>query len=210
MTDFLRRTVERAGRFLYNARQARYEYASDLKPLSGSKLLDVLERREKDGFATMQRLGAALKEGKIGVNDWQNAVAFELRRAHSQAYALGRGGWQQMTSEDRAAVSARLRSEFDYLRQFAGEIASGKLSDKQIAARVEMYAKHIQTSYYTGETAAKIDAGLTQEMRVLGATHRHCMDCPGYAGHWEPIGTLPEPGLECQCTAYCKCSKIYR
>jgi hypothetical protein len=210
VTSLIRRAVASAGEFLYNARFARYEYANDLRDVPASKLLAVIERREQDALGTMTRLSQALNAGDIGVADWRNGVATELRRVHSQAYALGRGGWQQMSAEDRAAVSERLKKEFTYLRQFSKDIADGKLSDAQIKARVQLYVNHVNATYYQGETAAKIDAGFTQEIRDLGATDMHCTDCPGYADHWEPIGSLPEPGDDCECRGNCLCSKRYK
>jgi hypothetical protein len=206
VASFVSRVSERVGRYAFNLANA--YYVRDGRRVSGDTLAAVRAGRVDDAVQTARNLTDAYLAGRIGIGDWRDAFAVELRRAHSQVYALGRGGWEGMTAADREAVAARLRSEFDYLRQFARDVPS--LSDAEIAQRMDLYANHVTASFWEGQTAAKTEAGFTEEMRTLGATDKHCADCPGYADHWEPIGTLPEPGDACECGANCQCSKSYR
>lgn len=208
--NLLRRTVDRAGRFVFDARNAYYEYASDLKQVKGEALLQLVNGRVQDGVTTSDRLFDAYQGGQISLSQMRDALATELRRANSQMFALGRGGWRQVTAEDRALLTERLKQEFDYLRGFMRGIADGKLSEAQIRDRLSMYSEHTRSSFWDGQTAAKADAGYTQERRVLAAAI-HCKDCPDYAAQgWQPINTLPSPGLGCQCGARCKCEMEYR
>lgn len=137
-------------------------------------------------------------------------MAMELRRTHLQLFALGKGGWSAVERAEWNTLSGRIREELTFLRQFAGEIGSGKLSEAQIAARADMYANHLQASFYDGLTAGKRQAGMTEERRFLGRAE-HCDDCVGYAGQgWVPIGTLPSPGDGSVCMANCQCTLDYR
>lgn len=210
MTNLLRRAIERGGRFLYNVRNARYVNAADLTPVSGETLVQVATRRMVDSQTVARNLLSSLQSGDITIEQWRDGLAVELRRAHSQLYALGKGGWAQVGEADRAAVTNTLRAEFDYLRQFTADINAGALSDAQIADRMSMYGEHIRMSYWSGSTAGKGEAGYTQERRVLTAAE-HCDDCEGYASQgWVEIGTLPPPGDGSVCGARCACEMDYQ
>ena len=209
MTSLLRRVIDTFGQFVFNTRFAYFEYNGSAR--STADILGVVDRRIADVTQLAQGMVKSLVAGDSNVSDIRDAFAVELRRATSQMYALGRGGWTQMTAADRTAVTERLKSEYGYLQQFAKDIQSGDLSEAQIADRMNKYGNHLKSAYWEGQTVAKTDAGYTQERRILGATDKHCADCPGYADEgWVDIGELPEPGDACECGSNCLCQKEYR
>lgn len=207
MTSIIRRLAERTAAFFFDLRNAYYEFGG--KPVSTDDVLTVVDRRIQDAKGLFRNINNTLIAGDMGTATWAESLAVELRRGHTQSYALGRGGWERMTAADRAAVTARLREEYKFLRDFARDVQSGKLSEAQIRARADMYAEHLKSSYWAGQTASKREAGFTEERRHMRGAH-HCKDCPGYADRWEPIGSLPEPGDDCECRSRCKCEKEYR
>lgn len=210
MTNFLRAVIERVGRFFYDPTAAHYVRTSDLRPVLNETLADVVQRRIDDAAKLSTSLSSQLAAGKISVAEWRDGMAVEIRRATSQLYALGNGGWRQIDPADRQAIAERLRSEMGYLRDFAKEIVAGNLSDAQIQARAQMYTNGLRTAYWQGEQAAKETSGFTEEMRVLNPAE-HCEDCIGLAGYWAPIGTLPAPGDgSTQCLSNCQCGMIFR
>lgn len=148
--------------------------------------------------------------GQIDLATWQQGVAKDLKDAYIVNLQIGRGGVNVTTFADYGREGGRLNFEYRRLNQFAQEIALGNLSDKQIAARLELYIPGIRTAYYDGKTAAGQAAGLTEERRVLSPVE-NCDDCVGYADQgWVPIGTLPEPGTQSACMHNCQCEKEYR
>lgn len=208
MTSLIRRAIERAGQFIFSLRSA--SYTTDGAALSSADLLDVLTTRIADAASTNTSLTSSLISGSIDVATWREAVAVELRRATWQSYALGRGGWDQISTADRAAMTARMKDEFTYLRDFASAIASGDLSEAEIQARIAMYAEHLRAPYYEGLRQANDNAGMTQERRVLNAAE-HCSDCEGYAGEgWQDIGYFPAPGDGSQCLSNCQCEMEFQ
>lgn len=208
MTSIIRRLAERVGVFTFNLRFARYERNGEIVP--NENTIAAVDRRIQDARDMSQRLSGALASGQLTTQQWAESLAVELRRAHTQAYALGRGGWQRMTAADRAAVTARLRSEFGYLRQFAVDVQSGGMSEAQIRARAEMYANHLRVSYWEGSRRAKEDAGFVEERRVMSQSE-HCSDCEDYASEgWKPLNYFPAPGLDSQCLSNCKCNMEFR
>lgn len=172
--------------------------------------LRALDQRIFEGVRRQRDLIAPLVQGEISVAEWQEAMAVELRRAHVQAMAVGRGGWDQVTAADWARVAERLAREYGYLAGFAADVEAGQLSEAQIRARAEQYEGAIWGTYWLGLGVAMGLAGFTEERRVLGQAE-HCDDCVAWASFgWQPIGTLPLPGEQSVCRSKCRCTKVYR
>ena len=151
---------------------------------------------------------AALEVG-ADVDAWYQAMKREIKRAHLQATIAGRGGLRRMTPADYGRVGRTLRDEYAYLRQFARDVEAGRLSSAQIAARARLYSNHIQTSFWRGRDALRREQGYRFERRRLNPAE-HCDDCKGYAAQgWQPIGTLPPPGVDSVCRANCRCTFEY-
>jgi hypothetical protein len=170
----------------------------------------VLDARIEGGLDRLIAMLEPVVAGEVPVAAWQQAMAVELRRAHHQAAALGRGGWDAMAPQDWRAVQRRMAEELRYLSRFADELAQGRVSLGQAQVRAGLYQGDIWSSYWEAHTAAMGAEGYTMERRVLGSAE-HCADCVGYAAQgWQPIGSLPEPGDGSVCLSNCRCSKEYR
>lgn len=78
----------------------------------------------------------------------------ELRTTYTAQYMAGRGGKNVMTQSDWGKVGNMLKGQYAYLNDFAKEIASGKLSQAQIAARAGMYTSSASQAYERGKVAA--------------------------------------------------------
>ena len=161
-----------------------------------------------------------LVDGTTSLPDWQRAVAKELKDAYVVNLQVGRGGRKATTQSDYGRIGGRLAFEYGKLNGFAFEIANrqydidGKLilgpSDAQILARAKLYARGPRTAYFDGQTAGKEAAEYTEERRILNPAE-HCEDCVAYeALGWQPIGTLPPPGVGSRCQHNCRCEKKYR
>lgn len=195
--------------FTWNPGAARYRSVATGQFVSREYVQRALEARFAESAARMRAYTDAMLIGEAPLDVWREAMAVEIRRAHVQATALGRGGWAQATPADWGGAGARIRGEYEYLRKFAEDIAAGRLSEAQIRSRMELYASSINTSYWEGDRSAKMVAGFTEEKR-LTTPAEHCSDCIAYARMgWQPIGSLPVIG-DSQCRANCKCVFEYR
>lgn len=151
-----------------------------------------------------------LIKGKVPLAVWQQKAAAEIKNAWMVNLVVGKGGVNNLTLSDYGRAGNRLRGVYGHLNRFALDIASGKLSQAQILARIKLYSNNTMTAYYDGLTAAKQAVGYDQERRILQPAE-HCADCVGYAEQgWVPIGTLPEPGIGSVCNGNCRCLKEYR
>lgn len=196
--------------YRWNAGAGRYVDVATGRFLPKQAEVRALDERITAGIDQVQALTSGMMRGVVTVAEWQTAVAVELRRMHTQAAALGRGGWAQMTPSDWGHVGRKLRDEYAYLRGFAEALASGTLSESQINVRVSQYVNGIWSRYWRGEMGAMQEAGMTEERRILTPAE-HCADCESYAAQgWQPIGSLPEPGEGSVCGNNCRCLKIFR
>lgn len=145
---------------------------------------------------------------QVGSNQWFEAVGVELRRLHIGEYAVGKGGFDMLTPEDRQILEERLKQELDYLFRFATEAPD--LSEAQIEARLQMYVSHGNVSFNAGEQALHAETGATEMRRELNPAE-HCFDCVALSAQgWQPMGALPLPGDGSECRANCACSVEYR
>jgi len=196
--------------YRWNAGAGRYVDVATGRFLPKQVEVRALDERITAGIDQVQALTSGMMRGVVTVAEWQTAVAVELRRMHTQAAALGRGGWAQMTPSDWGHVGRKLRDEYAYLRGFAEALASGTLSESQINVRVSQYVNGIWSRYWRGEMGAMQEAGMTEERRILTPAE-HCADCESYAAQgWQPLGSLPEPGDGSACGHNCRCIKVYR
>jgi len=145
----------------------------------------------------------------ISLDQWQVDMMREIKQANISASAAARGGWAQMTQSDWGAVGQQVRTQYDYLRNFANEIASGKQRlNGSALVRADLYGQAARGNFEEmRRRMAKLE-GMTEEIRILGESD-HCDSCLSAAGHWAPIGTLPRIG-DSQCVTNCRCTFKYR
>jgi hypothetical protein len=191
---------EKAGRY-YNLTTGNFVPFMDVR--------NALESNITASQAEMRSLTQQLIDGTISRGDWYVGMERQIRLANVSASAAARGGWAQMTQSDWGAVGQQVRAQYDYLRNFANEIASGKQRlNGSALVRADLYGQAARGNFEEmRRRMAKLE-GMTEEMRVLGEAD-HCDDCLSAAGHWAPIGTLPRIG-DSQCVTNCPCTFKYR
>jgi hypothetical protein len=195
--------------YRYNPAANRY-IAPNGRFVPRSAIRAGLDDTLKAAQSNIDDLSRALINNEITLAQWQAGMSAEIKNAHLAASALERGGWAQMTQSDYGAVGGKLKRQYQYLRNFAEEIASGKQKlNGNLLRRARMY---VDAARGTGQdTARRVAAGngLTEEIRILGKAE-HCPDCLTYAGWgWRPIGTLPPIGASV-CRTNCHCHFEYR
>ena len=100
------------------------------------------------------------------------------------------------------------------------EIAANELQEKYgvgqtwpgVLARVVRYLANPAYSFFDlGRYYVREEQGYKEMRRVPKLDKRTCPDCVEFGNiGWQPLGTLPMPGRECQCYDHCRCSIEYR
>ena len=176
--------------------------------------LDVRDSLEEVMDASGLRMNAltdSLINEQISLAEWQLGMMEEIKTSHTAAAAAARGGWAQMSQADWGATGRLIRTQYDFLRNFANEIASGKQRlDGTARFRTDLYARAARGTFEeTRRRYERLMNGMEEERRVLGEAD-HCKGCLAQAKlGWQPIGTLDPIGAE-ECVTNCHCTFIYR
>lgn len=117
----------------------------------------------------------------------------------------------RLSESDLQIASEQGRQQFDYWRNLRGQVQSGEQKrNGSLIARAMMYVAAGWSVTWFLNTIQNRFGGKTEERRILGLGD-HCPDCLRYAAMgWQPIGTLPDPGVGSVCRANCRCRKEYR
>lgn len=172
------------------------------------RYIDIIASIQRTRLDAIYR---AFLTGRANEVQMLDAMTQVLRRTHLQSAALGRGGFERLTRADLRQLGNFLQDEFGYLTEWARLATTEGISEAEARRRLGMYANHVQSTYFEAHTQAKADAGYTEMRRSAVNDHVTCSDCSSYdAQGWQPIGTLPPPGVGCQCLSNCRCTVEYR
>lgn len=195
--------------FLWDKASNRYRYRDSGRFVPREAMLNLQKGYVETIKGDLQTLGKLVADGKISLRTWQEATAKTIKSLHLNQAILGRGGVDRMTSGDYLRVGRELRSQYGYLRQFAIDLTTGKMTRAQFEARLDLYANASNVSAAASQQQNSIEGGARFMRRRLHAAES-CPDCIEYAARGVvPIGSLPLPKQNCQCGANCRCTVEY-
>ena len=172
---------------------------------------DALDRTLQNAEDPIRALFEQIRERRISLADWQLQMRELTKNAHISAAVTARGGFDQMSQADWGRVVQRIRNQYEFLDNFAQQIASGQQPlDGRTLLRMQMYQDSAIETYLIFENRQMTNAGFNEERSVLDSKAQHCGDCPTEAAKgWVPIGTLIPIGQR-QCLTRCRCTMEYR
>jgi hypothetical protein len=195
----------------WNPTAHRYVDLESGRFVSQATIRDGLENLIDMSALNMNQLTQQLIDQQITLAAWQSGMMTEIKSAHVAASALSQGGWAQMTQSDWGATGQLIKEQYQYLRNFAQEIADGKQAlDGRALVRSDMYGDAANGTYSEMIRRAQIAAGMEEERRILEDSINACDGCVEQAEQgWQPIGTLDPIGAE-ECQTRCRCEFDYR
>lgn len=197
--------------YAWNEEAGRYVSLTTGRFVPFSAVRDALESVIDASAVRMNVVTQQLIDGQIPLAEWQAGMMEQIKLAHTAAAAASRGGWAQMSQADWGATGRMIRDQYDYLRNFAEEIASGKQAlDGRALVRADLYGDAARGTFeQMRRRYEQQQNGMTEERRMLGDAD-HCPGCLEQASlGWQPIGTLDPIGAE-ECITRCHCNFIYR
>jgi len=199
-----------SGAFIWNAASGVYERASTGRIIPFATVRDVTEKTAQGQLEEMLMLSKRLQSGEIPLAEWQNEMIEKIKILHINSMVSARGGWAQMSQSDWGYVGSELKRQYEYLRNFAQQIADGSQRlDGTFLFRTQMYEDAARSTFEQMRRREEQKKGMEEEMRELGIAD-HCDDCLEYAGRgWQPIGTLPRIG-DSVCRTNCHCRFRFR
>lgn len=158
-------------------------------------------------------LAADAANGLISPAEFQRAMQAELKALYNGSSALARGGWSRMGPVEWGRNGQILRGEYRHLAGFAQDLADGKLTPEQAAARARLYSGKAYSRFWAEDALSKRDAGYHEERWDDTGDNRECADCALLAARgWVPLGGLgTTPGAgDTACLGNCRCELEYR
>lgn len=107
------------------------------------ELMGVYQQRMSD-------LAAQVASGDISIGSWQIEMRAELRNMNAMMLITAAGGNKdEVESADWLKLGSELKSQYDYLEDFAHYIAENPdMSEAAIAARAGLYAKSTMATFW--------------------------------------------------------------
>lgn len=168
-----------------------------------------------DGIAdaASERLAQAsqrLLNGELSLAAWQLEAQQTIKLAHVSAAVIAHGGAAQMTPQRWGAIGPVVKSEYQYLRDFAQDIADGRQPlNGMLTARARQYGQAARVTFERTYGQDQQQRGYQSERSVLSAAE-HCGLCVQEAGKgWVLIGSLIPIGQR-TCRAMDRCHVEYR
>lgn len=194
--------------FVYDKRAGRFR-GIDGRFVAQTTIDELIQRRIDETSRRLYTYFLAVRNGSMSLADFRLLARIEIRNLSLQLLMLAKGGKDAVTNGDYIKAREYLIREYQYLEGLLEVIL--EISEREAQRRFNMYGSHAREMYWTGRTSVMIEAGFTQERRVLHPAE-HCNDCIELAGRgWQPIGTLPEPGDgSTECLSNDKCTKEYK
>lgn len=129
------------------------------------------------GRESVEELGHMLARGELSVADWQTLMREQIREEYIVQYTLGRGGPGMLDAHDYGVIGRDLRDQYQYLDNFAADVAAGNLSEAQLVARSDLYMNAASEAYSQASTTA---AGVPELPAHPGdgTTQCHCITTP--------------------------------
>jgi len=187
----------------------RYRDTRSGKFLSAEKLTQLIRTNNSQLAQSLDALNTLIIDDKITVSEWQSQAAEVLKRLHIQNYLLGRGGKQALTQRDYGLIGQKVQGQYRYLQGLSNDLLLGKMTEKQFRSRTQLYVNAANGTYELGRFEGFKSAGFKWEKRTRHALES-CQECLAFSQmNWQPLGTLPNPGVNCQCKSNCKCRKEY-
>ena len=191
-------------RYRYNNNAQRWVSTTSGRFVSNDEVNGEMRRHQEATFSTLDGLTRQLYGGNITLEQWQLAVASELKDAHLAQSMFAVGGKANMTQANYGRVGGVLADEYRYLSRFAYSIANGTVSEAQALARIRQYGRATQQSYWR-EFALESRAQFRWQLNPA----EHCGDCVALsAGGPYTADTLPTyPGAgDTACRGNCNCT----
>ena len=193
--------------YSYDPRTHAYRNLSTGRLVARQAITDLL-RDVADGAGNrLAALGRSAVRGDLPPRQFYELMQREVKYAYNAAAALAAGGWDRLTAREWGGNGIRLRAQYAYLRDFAADIAAGKLTEAQAAARASTYGDSAYSRYWELDRQKQETAGVTMARFKTVGDERVCLACLELEGlGWVAISRLPNPG---QVHPGCRCDLVY-
>lgn len=140
--------------WVYDNTSHRYRNTATGKYIGQKQMTELRDQFVEAKRESVQILAAELANGTKSIQEFELAFRREIKTVFLDQYVLGKGGRGNMTQSDFGTVGYLVKQQYQYAHDFALDIASGKLSQAQIAQRAGLYMDSSTQSFERGKGAS--------------------------------------------------------
>jgi hypothetical protein len=110
-------------------------------PIDDAAKRKIFDVRLKIFYDSSDALAEQLYTGALDVGSWEAEMRALVKEMYTSASAIGKGGWDAMTSQEWGRLGTPVREQYKYLKGFAADIAAraDEVTLAYIRARARMY-----------------------------------------------------------------------
>lgn len=181
-------------RWRYDESAGRFR-ASSGRFLPTSVVRQYLDRTLDGHAQEISRVSEQLRNREITLGKWEREMRRELKHLHVYSAMLAKGGRMQLSQSDYGRIGRELRDQYEHLRSFADQIASGQQPpDGRLLSRAKLYGQSGRVTFHLVERLEMERRGFDTEENILAASE-HCGGCLAETAKGRvPIGTLKPIG----------------
>lgn len=156
--------------------------------LAHDRVLELLSQSIASTVDLTGMLASYVSSGALSVTDWQSVFRESIKREYIRQYLAGVGGRAQMTQADWGSIGRMLRDQYAWLKDFAKEVAAGKMSESQIRARMAMYINSAREAHEKSNGKVAVKWGADEVSWILSPLIENCNTCEERSRMgWQPI-----------------------
>ena len=190
--------------YTWDARTNQYVEASG-RFVSRARVKAALDDVIRAASSEIEDIARSYQAGEIGQSEWFLETAKRVKVINVASAAVAAGGTHALTPSVLGTVAARIKAQYQFLRDFAREIENGLPLDGNFLARAALYGQSGRPTFEAFARKADLAAGYAYERRLLHSSE-HCRQCVQQAAMgWQPAGVLLPIG-QCTCLNNCHCT----
>ncbi len=150
-------------------------------PSTGQFLSNAFAREQLDSYIdnaqdTPTALYNLIRTNQISVADWQLQMRDHIKDVNLNAAISATGGRDQMTQADWGRAGQIIRGQYDFLDNFAEQIANGMPIDGRTLQRMKMYTDAGVSTHEAFTKNRMGNAGYDESRSILDSSPkvRHC------------------------------------
>ncbi len=198
--------------YQWDVSASRYRDAQSGRFVSETQIRSAVDQVVQASTDQMVTLTKALQEGRTTLAVWQADMMRAVKDVNLATAVAAHGGRQAMAPADWLYVARDVKAQYQYLRGWAQDIASGAAPlDGRLIARAELYGIRATAAYEGMKLRDVKNSGATVLVRnVLAGGADHCHQCPDLSARgWVPADEMVPVGSR-QCMARDRCHLEFR
>jgi len=169
----------------------------------------VVDQVADQASARLAASAQAMLDGTKSLATFQAEAMATIKQAHVATAVIAHGGAEQMTFSRYGSVGNEIKSQYQYMRGMAEDIASGRQPlNRTIVSRAAMYGQASRITYEKTRNAGQRQRGYAWERNVIHSGET-CSGCRAQSARGlVPIGSLVPVGSR-TCLSRCRCTLSY-